>query len=123
MKVLTKALEDFQKSLGATIEVTVSPDNPTTNKIMKSAFLIAKDKVRAYAKNNNVMKNDDLASLTRMQREMTLKIIIIIIIMEKKKSPMKTTMKTTMESPMEKMELPLILEALILPGILEGQLA
>ena len=73
MQELTKALEDFKKSLGAVIEVTVSPDNETTNEIMKSAFLIAKDKVRAYAKNNNVLKNTDLASLTKMQRNMTLR--------------------------------------------------
>ena len=73
MEDLTKALKEFQKSLGDLIKVTVSPDNETTNEIMKSAFLIAKDKVRAYAKNNNVLKNTDLASLTKMQRNMTLR--------------------------------------------------
>ena len=73
MEDLTKALKEFQKSLGETIDVTISPKNETTNEIMKSAFLIAKDKVRAYAKNNNVVKNTDLASLTKMQRNMTLR--------------------------------------------------
>ena len=73
MDQLTNALDEFQKSLGDVIKVTVSPDNETTNEIMKSAFLIAKDKVRAYAKNNNVLKNTDLASLTKMQRNMTLR--------------------------------------------------
>ena len=72
LEELTKALIAFQESLGNPIEVTVSPNNETTNKIMTSAFLIAKDKIKEYAKNNNVMKNEDIAKLSRMQRTMTL---------------------------------------------------
>ena len=64
---VVQALIDLRDSLIKPIEINISPENKITNKIMKSALLVANDKVKEYAKNNEVIRSQDIAHLAKLR--------------------------------------------------------